>query len=494
MTRINTNISSMIAQNNLAKSNKSLATSLERLSTGLRINRGADNPSGLIVSERLRSEIRGVDQAISNAERAINVISTTEAALEEVASLLVDMKSLAVEAANTGAFSEDEIRANQLQIDSAIESITRISNTTSFAGLKLLNGSLDYITSGVTATELRDVRVHSATFGSNSSVPVSVEVLDSAETAQLFISGNTNPASPGTLLSSVTFEVRGPEGVEVFDFVSGTTTSAIVQAINMTKDATGVSASLVSATDISSGLVLTSTTYGSDAFVSVEKRDQTKGAFFNTYDSQGGSVVARDEGEDVLALINGNLALGNGLNLSMRTTTLNIEMKVTEAFNQAATTSTFDITGGGARYQIGPQVNVQQQVSFGVQSVAASRLGSDITGYLSSVKTGGDNALTKGNNPADQAAAAAAVLDEAIDQISTLRGRLGAFQRNTLETSVRSQQIALENLTSSESSIRDTDFAEETANLTRNQILTNAGTSVLAIANSTSQSVLSLLG
>jgi len=137
MSRINTNVSSLIAQRNLATNNTSLSESLTRLSTGLKINRGADDPSGLIVSERLRGEIQGVNQAIENAERATNVIATTEGALAEINALLTSIKSLTIEAANTGAFSPEEIEANQLEIDSAVEAITRISNTTSFAGLNL---------------------------------------------------------------------------------------------------------------------------------------------------------------------------------------------------------------------------------------------------------------------------------------------------------------------------------------------------------------------
>src|SRR3954465_7386915 len=149
MARINTNVASLTAQRGLAKSQQSLNSTLRRLSSGLRINRGADDPAGLIASETLRSEISGVHQAIDNSSRASNVIATAEGALGEVASLLLNIKDLIVEAANSGALSPDEIAANQLQVDSAVESITRISNTTTFAGLKLLDGSLNYLTSGV---------------------------------------------------------------------------------------------------------------------------------------------------------------------------------------------------------------------------------------------------------------------------------------------------------------------------------------------------------
>lgn len=485
MTRINTNIAALIAQNNLQRSYKDLSVSLERLSTGLAINRGADNPAGLIVSERLRTEIAGVTQAIENGERTSSVIATTEAALQEIATLLNSIKGLTVQAANTGAFSEEEIEANQMQVDSAVESITRISNTTSFAGLKLLNGTLDYLISGVNPDSIRDVAILGASFGTNSTIPVTVEVLDGAEHASLFLSGNMG-GSPGALLSSVTFEVQGNDGVEALNFVSGTALSAVVFAVNSVSDATGVSASLVDVADQTSGMVFTSGEYGTDAFVSVRKIQD--GAFFSTYDEQNGTALSRDTGEDVLALINGNLALGDGLDITLRSPAINIGMSLTPAAGTTLATHTFTVTGGGATYQVGQSVTSSQQVGFGIQSVSASRLGNQAEGYLNSVVSGGDNSLINGN-----AAAASRIIDVAVDQISMLRGRLGAFERNTLQTSIRSQQIALENLTAAQSQIRDTDFAAEISQLTRSQILINAGISTLALANNSAKNVLALL-
>ncbi len=487
MSRINTNVASLVAQHNLSRSNKSLATNLERLSTGLRINRGADDPSGLIVSERLRSEIAGVSKAITNSERAANVLATTEAALAEVSSLLISIKGLTIEAANTGGISQEEIEANQLQIDSAIESITRISNTASFAGLKLLNGSLDFLTSGVNSTQIQDVKVYGANFGTANTIPVTVEVLNSAELASLYVSGTANDAA-GDLLSSVTFEVQGAKGSQVFSFASATNMSAVVFAVNRAADSTGVSAALATAGSPQSGLRLMSTDYGSDEFVSIFK--VSGGTNFRTTDALGvgGTETLRDIGADVLSLINGNLALGNGTAVSLRTSSLNVEMDLTVAAAQVLSTYTFTITGGGARYQIGSSVESSQQVGFGVQSVAASRLGSESLGFLNSVISGGSNSLV-----ADKTQEASQIIDKAIDQVAVMRGRIGAFEANTLRTSIRSQQIALENLTSSESQIRDTDFAAETARLTRNQILVQAGTQTLGIANQTANSVLSLL-
>src|SRR4051794_20706329 len=213
MARINTNVSSLTAQRGLAKSQRSLNDTLQRLSSGLRINRGADDPAGLIASEGLRSEIAGINQAVDNSQRASNVISTAEGALSEVASMLLNIKSLVVQAANSGALSQDEIAANQLQVDSAVESITRISNTTTFAGLKLLNGSLDYLTSGVDNNSIQALHISQANFGTNATIPVQVDVITSAKTADLQF-------RTSSITSSVTLEIGGNEGVQVLTFTS----------------------------------------------------------------------------------------------------------------------------------------------------------------------------------------------------------------------------------------------------------------------------------
>src|SRR5689334_4646416 len=238
MARINTNVASLTAQRGLAKSQKTMADTLRRLSSGLRINRGADDPAGLIASETLRSEISGVHQAIDNSSRASNVIATAEGALGEVASLLLNIKDLIVEAANSGALSPDEISANQLQIDSAVESITRISNTTTFAGLKLINGAMDYVTSGVDTNMVKALHIQQANFGTNPNIPVAVNVITSARPAELQFRASS-------IASTVTLEITGNTGVETLTFVSGTTASAIAYAVNRITDATGVSAALL---------------------------------------------------------------------------------------------------------------------------------------------------------------------------------------------------------------------------------------------------------
>ncbi|MHC4990404.1 MAG: flagellin N-terminal helical domain-containing protein [Planctomycetota bacterium] len=492
MARINTNVLSLIAQNTLTRTNADLATRLERLSTGLRINRGADDPAGLIVSERLRAEARSIDRAISNSERASSVIATTEGYLAEVSDLLTSMKALVVESANTGGLSQEEIEANQLQIDSAIDSINRIANTASFAGLQLLNGSMEYITSGLPTSAVAAAEIFSVQFGNSSTRTVAVEVVASAQTASLFLSGNTT-GSVGALLSTVTIELAGNEGVQALSFASGTALSAVVAAVNTVRDATGVSATLVSATDQSSGLVFSSLDYGDDAFVSV-RRIGAGGTFFETFEQQNGTRRERDTGRDVSAIVNGSLATANGLGIALNTESLGLEMLLTAPFAQTIGVSrSFEITGGGTTFQLGPDISASHRIGFGVRSITPTRVGGTtmqgVRYFLNSLKTGGANAVVDGRSKE-----ALQVLDSAIDDISTLRGQLGAFDRNRIETNVRSLQIGLENITSSESRIRDADFAAETSKLTRAQILTQAGTSVLATANATAQSVLALLG
>lgn len=518
MTRINTNVPSLIAQANLAKSSRSVEGTLQRLSTGLRVNRGADDPAGLIVSERLRSELKGIEQGIKNSERASSVIATAEGALAEVSDLLNSIRALTVEAANSGAVSPEEVSANQLQIDSAIDSITRIANTASFAGLRLLNGSLGYSTSGVAGADIAKTQIFGVQFGSRATVDVDVEVIGSAQTANLYMRSDftVSPGGGGTvdgqLPSTVTLEIAGPKGVVELTFPSGTTIDAMITAVNSRSSITGVTADRNNAGDPASGIVYSSVNHGRDAFVSVKRLSGGSALEFGRIDNDappppafiggGANIVAadRDQGRDVTVLINGAVANGRGLNVSLRNPDLDLNLTLTAAFAQLVngTPSSFTVTGGGAKFQLGPSVNPQQQTDIGIDSIVATRLGGtllpgavgdDVLQFLSSLKSGGGNDLRSKNFDN-----ASAILETSIDEVSTLRGRLGAFERNILETNIRSLQAGFENITASSSVIRDADFAVETSELTRAQILVSAGTAVLATANTNAQSVLQLLG
>jgi len=483
MTRINTNVPALTAVNNLTANNQSLTRSLERLSSGLRINRGADDPAGLIASESLRSEIRGISTAISNSERAINVISTADAALGEVSSLLLELKELVVETANDAGLSNDEIEANQQQVDSLLVAIDRIANSTQFNGKRLLDGQLGYTVSGQDKSNLARLQIFGARVPESSNLAVDVNVTQSAQTAQLTIGtgGSTGVDGTGALSAGngVTLEIRGNRGTTLLSFASGTTLSSIAAAVTNNATLTGVSA-----VGSAGGISFNSTEYGSDQFVSVRAITGTFGV------NAGDQGDNEDRGRDAQVFINGQAASVNGLTASIRTSGLDLVAELSEAFGTAVGTDSFDVTGGGANFQIGPNVNAQGRVSVGIESITSANLGSVTNGFLSALRTGGASDLVNAENLPQ----AERIVADAITQVSTLSGRLGGFQANQIETNLNSLRVALENVTASESAIRDTDYSLEVSNLTRAQILQQSTTQSLGIANQLPQTVLSLLG
>jgi len=581
MTRINTNVSSLIAQKTLARSNSDLQTALTRLSTGLRINVGKDDPAGLIASETLRSDIISTEKAITNSERANQLIATADSALGQVSSLLNDIRGLVSEAANAGALSDEQIEANQLQIDSSLEAINRIAQVTTFQGRKILDGSLDFITSGSLST-VSSLQIQQANLGTSGQVDVSVDITTAATQALItdavpaaaaavaatvtlnfndtstvqidaatagaafnntavvfqtdaavaagdavavydgannqiivkhdgtsataanitaaidalaefdataggggtgYVLANDGNGTLGSLvggsdqvfglLDTLTIQVSGNIGSEVFSFELGATADQIADAINLVSDAIGVVA-----TNNAGTVELRSSNYGEDAFVAV---DVVSEGGLGTF----GSLLSdtRATGGDIAAAVNGVTANGKGNTFSLNTSSLDLTITVADGDN---TDFNFSITGGGALFQLGPDVVSNQQARLGIQSVNTATLGGN-SGRLFELASGAAKSLR------DDVGGAAKVVDEVISIVTSLRGRLGAFQKTTLETNIFTLSDTLANLTEAESSIRDADFAKESARLTRAQILVQSGTQVLAIANSTPQNVLGLL-
>ena len=480
MTRINTNIPAITASRYLQINSNALARSLQRLTTGLRINRGADDPSGLIVSELLRADMASLGQAIDNSQRAINIVATAEGALNEVSVMLASIRELVVEAASSGALSDDEIAANQLQVDSAIASIDRISNTTTFGGLNLLNGALDFVTSSVDSTAIANLNLYQANIPvGQSTMPITINVTASAEVAVAYYTSAGEFAT-----SNQTIRVTGNRGTEVLTFAAGTAMAAIASAINTVSDNTGVSATSILSTD--AFLRFDSTEYGGDQFVSIEDIDNATGDV-RMLDALAGSVITRDYGVDVSATVNGMAAAADGRKVSVATSALDVEAVLTVATATTLTSTGFTISGGGAVFQLGPDSGTSHQARMGIPRTSSSDLGDGTYGYLNQIKTGQPYDLY--TNPTR----AMRIIDAAITKASTLRGRLGAFERNVLQANINSLGVTLENVTASESVIRNTDFALETVELSRTQILVSAGTSVLATANTTPQNVLALL-
>lgn len=275
MTRINTNVSSLTAQKTLARSNAQLQQALTRLSTGLRINAGKDDPAGLIASEVLRSDIVSTQRAITNSERANQMISTADSALGQVNALLNDIRGLISEAANTGAMSEEQLAANQLQVDSSLEAIDRIAQVTQFQGKRLLDGNLDFVTSGVSSSQITDLQIDQANFGTLSQISASVDVVSQAEKAQLQYAANTVTDTNGVVL-----EVGGNKGYEAFSFAYGSSVASMAAAINLVSDALGVEAvvSRVQATADGTGQ-LTAASYGdnNDVVITAENAGRSAG-------------------------------------------------------------------------------------------------------------------------------------------------------------------------------------------------------------------------
>ncbi|MEN1678686.1 MAG: flagellin [Planctomycetota bacterium] len=284
-------------------------------------------------------------------------------------------------------------------------------------------------------------------------------------------------AATGGLAQDAVIELAGLLGSEVFNLQAGTDVSTLIEQINLVSDATGVEAA---AGADGQSIDISSTSYGSSAVVELDVRSEATGGTFTAAVGSG----SRATGSDIVATVNGVAANGDGNSLSINTATLDLSTSVTAGFTG---TVEFDITGGGALFQLGPDVVSNQQARLGIGSVNTAALGG-VSGSLFQLQSGGTADLTT------DATTAAAIVEEAIDQVTSLRGRLGAFQRTTLETNKNALNDTLANLTEAESSIRDADFAAETAQLTRSQILVQSGTRVLAIANQNPQNVLGLLG
>lgn len=505
MSRINTNVQSLIAQRVLGSNNKAQNQSLERLSTGLRINRGKDDPAGLIASENLRAEKAKINSAIGNADRADQVANIAEGGLGEISNLLTELQGLITTSANGAGLSQEEKQANQLQVDSILQTIDRISDATSFQGKKLLNGSFDFssesVDSGVT-----DFKINGAKLANGSDLDVKAIITTSAQQAGVFLSTGGNIDLGGAQGSTFTIEISGSLGSRELSFASGTTLGSIADAINSFSDVTGVTA-----TASSTGLRLDSDGYGANSFVSVKVVDDANiqgtgiGVYTledddtNTADTASGVAFTssaaqngiRDRGQDLGATINGIVATANGKTASINTDFLNVELTFDQT--EAQTLGSIDaltITGGGADFQLAGNVDIAGKVSLGISDTSSRKLGNSSLGYLADLASGKTLNVIDNTDLSD----AQKVVEEAIRQVSSARGRLGAFQKNTVGATIRNLGVAFENTAAAESQIRDADFASETAALTRGQILASASTNVLALANQQPQSALQLLG
>ena len=496
LTRINQNISSINAQRNLDINSARIGQSIERLSSGLRINRGADDPAGLVISELLRSQVSGLDVAQQNASQGVNLIKTAEGALNEVSGLLRQMRDLAVDAASDSNKNADARAALQAQVQSALSTIDQIAVNTKYAGRSLLDGAAG---TSVTVIDRSTVASHGInTLAGESDGYVSIEVTTAAEravsssdTGSAVVAGNTvhgtddiDLSSAGDALGMYINGVQVQDGVAALAIDDSTTWQDVVTAINTTSALNGQ----VTATISGGELVISSVEFGSNQHISVEYSGQAT-AVAGLLTSGSEVYFEAGYGVDAVATVAfGGNAIGGSGDVTFdagsgRTIAHATYGSITLTESAATSTATYNdalyAQEGQLSFQTGNGAG--ETASTSIRSVQTSDLGrtAALSGINISTVSGAETAI--------------GIIDEAINEVSTLRGDLGAFQVNELEAGARSLAVARENLVASESQIRDTDFGREMAEFTTGQVLVQSATAFLSQANSLPQQVLQLI-
>ncbi len=513
MLSINNNLAAMFGVRRLGMFNNQLTTSLTRLSTGLRINSGADGPAGLIASENFSAQLASLSAATDNAERANFVLNTADGGLSQVGGLLGDLNGAVVRASNTAGLSSGERDALQIEVDSILSSINRIAGGTTFGGSRLIDGSRSFKVENV-SDQIASVEVFGSNIGPGDSAVVNVEVTQAAEAAALALSFGGGNVDLGGSGGEFVFEVSGAEGSAEITVSSGESLDDIAAAINAQSDSTGATASVSGST-----VIVHTDQAGADEFVSIEIIDDgglsssapAGAGVFGFVEGDPSTIdaallaaftdgaTATDEGVDVAGNINGVEAQGDGTTLSIDTVGLSISIDLaTSSTDGAANAMTvgsvnpFSATGG-ALFQIGRDLGPGGRIGLGLTDARTSSLGSILNGgqrfSLSDLGAGGSLSLSSGNLGLAQRSIGAA-----ISSVATGRGRIGAAQRNTIGPAINGIGIAIENMSAARSFIRDTDFAFEAASLARSSVLGASLTNVLRIANQSPTNALRLVG
>ncbi|MBT9544960.1 MAG: flagellin [Candidatus Sericytochromatia bacterium] len=458
--RINTNLASLSAQRNLGTSNQQLNKTLERLSSGLRINRAADDAAGLAVSEKLRTQIKGFNQATANAQDAINLISTAESGLDQTSQILQRMRELSIQSANDTLVNTDRAKIqeeiNQLRLE-----LTRIAETTEYNTRTLLDGSIANATAKVDPVGEIKQNLRVGNTGSNAGLSDFFEQINSA-----FIA-----AQPQGIAFENNRLVLYTIGNVVVDVEPTVDVAFEFKIVSYQANSSAPVSVAINVYNSISGFL-----YSVDPLVSASFSDQgglegfAVGHLGQTQALLDLPVLPPPQGNNV-GFNMGYVAISNALTLSDIGKSAVIQ--ITPRRDPVTTDSALTFHVGA---------NEGQFLKMGVQDMRAKALRMETLTILGS--TDQDSRLKSQN--------AIGAIDAALDYVNTNRSRLGAFQ-NRLEYTIQNLQVSKENLTASESRIRDADIAAETANLTRAQILVQAGTSILSQANVAPQSALNLL-
>ena len=509
--RINTNISAINAHRMLARNNEISSRNLERLSSGQKINRGTDGPAALVISERLRAQIVGIKQAIDNSEAGISLVQTAEGALDEVSAALVNARQLAVHAANEAVNDEVMLKADQQELENILGTINRIAKNTQYGTKTLLDGSKGG--NGVTTGEnLEYVGANEKTKGSGRR---GYEVVIRQAATQAIVRGSL--ALDNTIIDrgeqitlsegnkTVTFQTIKGETVE-------TNLNALEKAISDAGLRIKMNRSLQIDTDANAPQVLEfqHLDYGSEHSFRVSST--TAGIL----SSEGDVYDTVQNGLDVHGEINGEEAKGRGQILTGGPGAAKVEGLQIRYTGEDVGYSKDDLKFMplGATREMNFQQNLQNQVGKRVggvtfsQTVLTFQVGANCgQTTILAIQSMWAKALGRGVRnesefdslqeidltSAEKAKDAMYVIDRALEEVNATRARLGAFQKNNLESNLSYLRYAYENLSKSESVIRDADIADEMTQFTRNQIMMDTTMAMLAQANQRPQSVLQLL-
>jgi flagellin len=458
---INTNIASLNAQRNLNKSQSAMATSLQRLSSGMRINSAKDDAAGLAISERFTAQIRGLNQAVRNSNDGISLAQTAEGALGEVTSNLQRVRELAVQSANATNSASDRT-AMQQEVSELVAEIDRVAKQTNFNGVKLLDGTFSSQAFQVGANVGETITVS----GITDATKVGLGLDDSTAT-------HTGTAVTGAALVSGDLTVNGND----VGAAAGNA-KAIASAIA----ATSVDVTATASTSVSMG------TFTEDAGASAGETYTLTVAGVDLAITGGGGGITKAKLDTEIGLENANLAAAG---ITFTGTAAGDDLAFVDADgddvviseNAGTTTAAVGAGTGTNRGTVAVTSNGTDLV-IGGSSVAKSGLTADT--YDKSANTY-DVSTVAGAN------AVITAVDTALGTVNGSRATLGAVQ-NRFESVVNSLQTSSESLSAARSRIQDTDFAAETATLTKSQILQQAGMAMLSQANSLPQNVLSLLG
>ncbi len=447
---INTNLFSLNAQRNLNETQNALGTSLERLSSGLRINSAKDDAAGLAIAERFSAQIRGLNQAVRNANDGISFAQTAEGGLSTATSALQRIRELAVQSANdTNTASDREAINNEVQ--QLIAEVRRIANTTQFNGQNVLDGTSSSLSFQVGANQNQTITVNGVDARADI---LGARVSESASIDQTAIDASI--AADNLVIQGIAVDLSG--------LSAGDSVGDIVNQINAITSQTGITAQQATTTTTDALTVAAGDATINGVTVTLTGTQATDVAAINALTAQTGvTATASGGGDVVLSNTDGTDITTTGAGFSAGNDTYQAGIvlagDVSESNTDFSVAGTFAVVTGGTALGASQQNN----------SVTAT----DVLTQTSST-------------------AALLTLDFALSQVNTLRSELGAVQTR-FESTISNLQITSENLTAARSRIQDADFAAETAELTRGQILQQAGLSIVAQANSLPQSVLSLL-